>query len=81
MANPTLEVRDARGALLASNDDWREYPGAGDHRHWDSADERHGIGHPDEAPSEGAAYTAIVRGVGDTTGIAVVEMYALPPVQ
>jgi hypothetical protein len=28
-------------------------------------------------PSNGASYTAIVRGVNDTTGIAVVEVYAL----
>jgi len=27
-------------------------------------------------PANGAAYTAIVRGVNDTTGIAVVEAYA-----
>ena len=28
-------------------------------------------------PASGAAYTAIVRGVNDTTGVAVVEVYAL----
>jgi hypothetical protein len=28
-------------------------------------------------PSDGAQYTAIVRGAGGTTGIAVVEVYAL----
>ncbi len=28
-------------------------------------------------PGNNAAYTAIVRGVGGTTGIAVVEVYAL----
>ena len=28
-------------------------------------------------PANGAQYTAIVRGVNDTTGIAVVEVYAL----
>jgi len=29
-------------------------------------------------PANGASYTAIVRGVSNTTGIAVVEVYALP---
>ena len=29
-------------------------------------------------PANGASFTAIVRGVGGTTGIGVVEMYALP---
>jgi hypothetical protein len=28
-------------------------------------------------PANGAQYTAIVRGVNNTTGIAVVEVYAL----
>ena len=28
-------------------------------------------------PSNGAQYTAIVRGVGGTTGVAVVEVFAL----
>ncbi len=28
-------------------------------------------------PANGAQYTAIVRGVGGTTGVAVVEIYAL----
>lgn len=28
-------------------------------------------------PANGSSYTAIVRGVNDTTGIAVVEVYAL----
>jgi hypothetical protein len=28
-------------------------------------------------PADGASYTAIVRGVGNATGIAVVEVYAL----
>jgi hypothetical protein len=28
-------------------------------------------------PANGAAYTAIVRGVNGTTGVAVVEIYAL----
>jgi len=29
-------------------------------------------------PGNGTGYTAIVRGVGGATGIAVVEVYALP---
>ncbi len=29
-------------------------------------------------PSNGAPHTAIVHGVGGTTGVAVVEVYALP---
>lgn len=30
-----------------------------------------------DLPGNDATYSAIVRGVGDTTGIAVVEVYAL----
>ena len=29
-------------------------------------------------PANGASYTAIVRGVNGTTGVAVVEVYGLP---
>ena len=75
LANPTLELHDGNGATLASNDDWR-------------SDQEAEIIASNLAPSNNlesaivrtltpAAYTAIVRGVADTTGIALVEAYAL----
>ena len=78
LENPTLELRDAQGALLRANDDWRVggqeaeitatgIPPAND---FESA-----LIHI--LPANGASYTAIVRGVNNATGIAVVEMYAI----
>ncbi len=75
LADPTLELRDRDGALLASNDDWR------------STQEAEIIGTTLPPPSEReaaivrtlppASYTAIVRGVGGSTGVALVEAYTL----
>lgn len=78
LSDPTLELRDENGALIAQNDNWR------------SAQEAEIIATTipplnfyesaivTTLPSKGASYTAIVRGVNDTMGIAIVEVYALP---
>ncbi len=77
LANPTLELRDANGALVQSNDNWRS----------DQEVELIATSIPPSNDLEsaivtalsanGANYTAIVRGAGGTTGIAVVEVYAV----
>jgi hypothetical protein len=75
LGDPTLELHDGNGALVASSDNWR-------------SDQEAEIIASNLAPSDNlesaivrrlapAAYTALVRGVGDTTGIALVEGYAL----
>ena len=77
--NPTLELRDGNGTLVRANDNWR----TGSQEAEIIATT---IPPTDDAESaivetlqgNSAAYTAIVRGVNDTTGIAVVEVYALP---
>jgi hypothetical protein len=78
LLDPTLELHDGNGALIAANDNWRSsqeaeimattIPPASE---FESAIVA-------TLPANGASYTAIVRGVNDTTGIAVVEVYALP---
>jgi serine protease AprX len=78
LADPTLELRDANGALIRSNDNWRT---GGQEAEIIAT----GIPPTNDLesaivamlPSNGAAYTAILRGAGGTTGIAVVEVYAL----
>ena len=75
LADPTLELRDGSGSLTFSNDDWR------------STREQQiiGTGVPPTNDRESAivatlnpgAYTAIVRGQGSTTGVALVEVYSL----
>jgi hypothetical protein len=77
LADPILELRDGNGALIRSNDNWRS----------DQEAEIIATGIPPAndlesaivatLPANGASYTAIVRGVNGTTGVAVVEVYAL----
>jgi hypothetical protein len=77
MADPTLELRDAFGGLVASNDNWRTnqevdiiastVPPTND---LESAIVT-------TLSGNGANYTAIVRGANNSTGIAVVEVYVL----
>jgi hypothetical protein len=77
LADPTLELHDGNGALIAANDNWRS----------DQEAEIIATGIPptndlesaivETLPASGASYTAIVRGVNGTTGVALVEIYAL----
>jgi hypothetical protein len=75
MADPTLELRDASGSLLASNDNWRSTQ--------ETAISATGVAPTRDAESAIIAtfspgpYTAIVRGANGTTGVAVVEVYQL----
>ena len=78
MENPTLELRDSNGGLLQANDNWVDSPDK-----QAIIDTTIPPAHELESaivatlPANNASYTAIVRGVNDTTGIAVVEVYAL----
>jgi streptogramin lyase len=73
LQNPMLELHDSSGATIASNDDWKETQQA--------AIEGTGLQPKDDRESAilsslpPGAYTAVVRGKSDTTGIAVVELY------
>ena len=75
LEDPTLEVHDANGVVI-ENDNWADSQQA----------DIEATGLPPSEPSESAivaslspgAYTAIVRGKNNTTGIALVEAYLLP---
>jgi hypothetical protein len=77
LADPTLEVHDASGALLFSNDDWKSTQ--------QTAIEATGIPPTDDRESaivatlDPGTYTAIVQGKGNATGTALVEVYDLDP--
>ena len=78
LADPTLQLVDGNGAVLEENDNWVDSPNKQaiiDSTIPPSDDKESAIVRT--LPANGAQYTAIVRGVGDTTGIAVVEVYAL----
>src|SRR5262245_9380473 len=86
LANPTLELYDGTGALIASNNNWattiiggiitsnqvREIQASG-----------YAPGDPYEsaiiAELPAGSYTAIVRGVNNMTGVGLVEVYDLSP--
>jgi predicted outer membrane repeat protein len=77
LPDPTLELYDGNGTLLAFNDNWKDSQQA----------EIQATGVPPTNDLESAivatlnpypaTYTAIVRGVNDTTGVALVEVYGL----
>ena len=77
LADPVLELRNAAGALILSNNNWRD----------DQESEIIATGIPPAndlesaivatLPANGSAYTAIVRGLDNGTGIGVVEAYDL----
>lgn len=74
LADPYLELRDGNGNLVEANNDWQQSPAAATI----SADGKA----PSNAKESAIArtlspgnYTALVRGVGGTTGTALVEVY------
>ena len=80
LANPTLELRDGSGALLQSNDNWKDSPNKQaiiDSTIPPTNDLESAIVAILPASPSGTNYTAIVRGAGNATGIGVVEVYDL----
>jgi len=84
LANPTLELHDSTGALIATNDNWRTTIIGG----IITTNQVREITASGLAPADGREsaiiaelpagnYTAILRGVNDTTGVALVEVYDL----
>jgi hypothetical protein len=74
LADPTLELRDASGGLIVSNDNWRD---SGDRDEIQAAglapeDDREAVVVRTLAPGQ---YTALVAGKDNTSGIALVEVY------
>ncbi len=84
LANPRLELHNGSGALIATNDDWQTTILGGIITSNQVSDIQNS-GHAPTAASESAIianlqpgnYTAIVRGVNNTTGVALVEVYDL----
>jgi CSLREA domain-containing protein len=82
LADPTLELHDASGTTIATNDNWKFRPDGSSQEAEVIATTIPPTNDLESAivatlPANGAQYTAIVRGVGGSIGIAVVEVYAL----
>ena len=77
LADPTLELHDSNGAVLGSNDNWRS-----DH---ETDIEATGLAPSEDLESAilmalpAGAYTAIVSGKDDTTGVGLIEVYNISP--
>ena len=76
LQDPTLELRDRNGILLAANDNWKDSQ--------QTEVESSGLAPQNNAESAivtrlgPGAYTAIVRGKSNSTGVGLVELYRLP---
>src|SRR5437764_9766812 len=84
LANPTLELYNGTGALIASNDNWQHTIIGG----IITSNQVRDITNSGYAPTDGREsaiiadlapgnYTAIVRGFNNTTGVGLVEVYDL----
>ncbi len=75
LADPVLELHNPDGTLIAVNDDWQQTQSA----------QINSLGLAPTDPRESAIYatlpagnfTGIVRGAGDTTGVALVEVFSV----
>ncbi|HKP03665.1 MAG TPA: hypothetical protein VJU77_09935 [Chthoniobacterales bacterium] len=76
LADPVLELRDSNGSLRASNDNWID--AANKQAIIDSGLEpRHNLESAILTSVSPGSYTAIVRGVQNGTGVALVEVFGL----
>ena len=76
LLDPTLDLFDAQGTSLAMDDNWKEAE--------QSVIEATGLEPSNELEAavlvdlNPGSYTAVVRGAGGTTGVALIEVYHLP---
>ncbi len=78
LQDPMFELRDGNGALIAANDDWASDINAARVQALGlaPADSRESAAYRTLAAGN---YTAVVRGVNDTTGVGLVEVYSVVP--
>jgi hypothetical protein len=80
LANPTLELRSANGALIIQDDNWQDDPG--------QAAQLTALGLAPQNPNESGivailspgTYTAILAGKNQTSAVGLVEMYDADPI-
>jgi hypothetical protein len=80
LADPVLELYDGTGALIASNDNWQENANAQeiiDTGLAPTLENESVILMQVPSDETGVPYTAVLRGVGDTTGVGLLEIYDL----
>jgi hypothetical protein len=72
--DPVLELHGGNGALITSNDNWKESPQKSqiEGTLFQPGDDREAVILATLTP---AAYTVILKGIGETTGIGLMEIY------
>lgn len=72
--DPVLELHGSNGTLITSNDNWKDSPQRAQFEGgpFQPTDDRESVIVATLAPG---AYTAVLRGVGQTTGVGLVEVY------
>ena len=82
LQDPFLELHDANGVTIITNDNWKTNDQTGQSQQ--TQIEATGLAPANDLesaivyPAPPAAYTAIVRGRDNTTGVDLVEVYNLP---
>jgi cyclophilin family peptidyl-prolyl cis-trans isomerase len=80
LSDPTLELHDGTGAVVSSNDNWQNASNKRDIINTGLAPSdpnESGILTTLPATSSGSGYTAVMRSVGGTSGVGLVEVYDL----
>ncbi len=75
LANPTLELRDSNGTLLISNNDWQDNAGQAAEITAAGLAPSNALESAIAATLAPGAYTALLAGLNDGTGIGLVEVY------
>jgi hypothetical protein len=76
LLDPTIELHDGNGAVIGLNDNWKDGQlQAVMATQLAPTDDRESVIVAFLAPGN---YTAVVRGSGDNTGVALVEAYRVP---
>jgi hypothetical protein len=75
LADPTLELRDSNGALLASNNDWQDNPAQAAELTAASLAPTNNLESGLAITLPPGAYTALLAGLNNGTGVGVVEVY------
>jgi len=75
LLDPVLELHDQNGVLLETNDNWKDNQAEVEATGLAPGDDREAVIVTTLSP---ANYTAIVRGLNNTTGVALVEAYDIP---
>jgi hypothetical protein len=75
LADPTLELRDGNGALLASNNNWQDNPAQAAELTAASLAPTNNLESAIAATLPPGLYTALLSGVNNGTGVGLVEVY------